>query len=337
MVRFNIPTVMTADELMDLAYHRAAKAVKPAGIKSKLASERALAIAKLQSIQDILGSRLKNYVEAFPTIEDLHPYYREMVDILVGVDRLRKSLGALSWAKRKITGVCSATISRLKQENNPGAINRQRSAAYGRVSSVLKQIDQDLVFINSSRDVLRKLPEIDPELPTIVIAGYPNVGKSLLVDRLSSAKPEVAAYPFTTKQVSVGHFEIGRISYQVIDTPGLLDSDPDGKKKIERQAVMSLKHLADLMVFMLDPSEYCGYPLELQLNLLDRLKTALPDLTVIVIENKSDLKTTDSDRQKISALNNHGIDELRTEIINELKEKAQSIKAEQQKKYQESL
>ena len=337
MVRFKIPTVMTADELMDLAYHRAAKAVKPAGVKSRLASERALAIAKLQSIQDILGSRLKNYVEAFPTIEALHPYYREMVDILVGVDRLRKSLGALSWAKRKISGVCSTTIRKLKQETNPEAVNRERSAAYGRVSSVLKQIDQDLVFINSSRDVLRKLPEIDPELPTAVIAGYPNVGKSLLVDRLSSAKPEVAAYPFTTKQVSVGHFEVERVSYQVIDTPGLLDSDPDSKKKIERQAVMSLKHLADLMVFMLDPSEYCGYPLDLQLNLLERLRKALPELPVIVVENKSDLKTTDSDRLKISALNNTGVDALKTEMITLLNEKALQIKAEQQRRYQESL
>jgi nucleolar GTP-binding protein len=322
MAPFKIPTVMTADELTDYAFHRAAKVPRPK-TRSKVTSERAFAIAKLQSIQDSLGGQFKKYVEKFPSIDQLHPFYRELIDVLIGVDRLKKSLGAMSWAKRKIVGVCSTNIRKIKQEDDRGKINAMRSAAYGRVSSVLQQVNEELLFLNSARQTLRKLPEIDVEQPTVVIAGSPNVGKSMLVKCLSSARPEVAAYPFTTKQVTVGHFEVDRTRYQVIDTPGLLDSDPDARKKIERQAVMSLEHLADLIVFLLDPSEYCGYPLEVQLNLKDQLSKTFNNIPMLVVENKSDLKATDTDRIKVSALNETGIDELRLLILTELQQNDQ--------------
>lgn len=314
MALFKIPTVMTADELTDYAFHRAAKVPRPK-MKSKLSSERAFAIAKLQSVQDSLGGQFKKYVDKFPSIDQLHPFYIELIDVLIGTDRLKKSLGAMSWAKRKIVGVCSTNIRKIKQEDDRSRINELRNAAYGRVSSVLQQVNDELLFLNSARQTLRKLPDIDVDQPTIVIAGSPNVGKSLLVKCLSSAKPEVAAYPFTTKQVTVGHFEVDRTRYQVIDTPGLLDSDPDKRKKIERQAVMSLEHLADLIVFMLDPSEYCGYPMEGQLNLMEQLTKTFNEIPMLVVENKSDLMTTSSDRIKISALNETGIGELRSIII----------------------
>ncbi|UCH88029.1 MAG: 50S ribosome-binding GTPase [Thermoplasmata archaeon] len=319
MTVFKIPGVMTADELTELAFHRAAKKSKPGGAGSKLTRERAFAIAKLQIIQDVLTEKLKKYTKGFPSIDNLHPFYNQLVDVLVGNDRLKKALGAMDWGRRKIAGVCTANIRRIKTEDNINEIQKHRNAAYGRVASVLKQINSELLLLNTARETLRKMPDIDPEVPTVVIAGYPNVGKSMLVERLSSARPEIAAYPFTTKQVLVGHIEVEWVKYQVIDTPGLLDSDPSEKKNIERQAVMALEHLANLMVFVLDPSEYCGYPLEVQLGLSERLKNYFPKLAMIEVENKSDLKVLDSERLKISAMKGEGIDKLKELILSELK------------------
>ena len=325
MTLFKIPTVLTGDELTDLAFKKAAKIVAKKVGKNKVNSERALGLAKIQSIQNLLGARLKKYETAFPSLNQLHPFYHEIIDILLSLDDLRKALGALNWARRKINGVCSKSISELKRAKMLEDIAKIQRSAYGRVSSVLRQINKQLLFLNTARETLRGLPEINPELPTVVIAGSPNVGKSMLVKKLSSGKPEVAAYPFTTKRVTVGHIDVGYLKYQVIDTPGLLDSDPETKKNIERQAVMALKHLADLIVFVLDPSEYCGYPLETQFNLLGRLKKTFPEISFIVIENKSDLKSTDAELLKVSAIDDIGLDELKDEIMISLKEAEEQI------------
>lgn len=52
---------------------------------------------------------------------------------------------------------------------------------------------------------LRRIPEIDMSIPTLVLVGAPNVGKSSIVRIVSSGTPEVANYPFTTRGLSVGH------------------------------------------------------------------------------------------------------------------------------------
>lgn len=315
MPPFKIPTIMTSDELVDLAFSRAGKVKKHFKVKSKLARDRATVIAKIQVINDVLSERLKRFNDSFPSINNLHPFYLHLTDILIGNDRLKKALGSLSWARRKISGVCANNLKRVKYAKNLDDLEKSRAAVYGRTASVLKQIDPELVLLNSARDILLKMPDIDPDLPTIVIAGSPNVGKSMLVRRLSSAKPEIASYPFTTKKIMVGHFTHNRVKHQVIDTPGLLDKDPSEKKVIERQAALALEHLADIILFVTDPSEYCGYVLDDQLDLINKLSEHFQNVPTIVVDNKSDLKQVESERFKISAKTGKGISKLKKRIL----------------------
>jgi len=104
------------------------------------------------------------------------------------------------------------------------------------------------------------LPDIRPDEPAIVIAGYPNVGKSSFVNRVTRASNQIAEYPFTTKGVQIGHFERDHVRYQIVDTPGLLDRPEDERNDIERQAVSALEHLADVVVFVLDPPATAATP-----------------------------------------------------------------------------
>ncbi len=62
---------------------------------------------------------------------------------------------------------------------------------------------------------LRKLPTIDASLPTLALIGAPNVGKSSLVQVLSSGTPQVCNYPFTTRSIKMGHFYIDGNKHQV--------------------------------------------------------------------------------------------------------------------------
>lgn len=62
---------------------------------------------------------------------------------------------------------------------------------------------------------LRSLPYVRPDLPTLALVGAPNVGKSSLVNILSSGTPEVCNYPFTTRSIKMGHFYVGQQQHQV--------------------------------------------------------------------------------------------------------------------------
>lgn len=125
---------------------------------------------------------------------------------------------------------------------------------------------------------------------TVVVAGYPNVGKSSFIRLVSTAEPEIAAYPFTTKGIIVGHRDVGKGErVQFIDTPGVLERPADERNPIERQAVSAIINTADVMLFILDASEHCGYALDDQIRLQDEIRR-LVDVPVVTVANKADLQ-----------------------------------------------
>jgi nucleolar GTP-binding protein len=305
---FNIPTVLTSDEVLGKAFKKASKVSIPgrAGIRKK----RRIAKAKIESASQTIDSTLKKYVKSFPTLDNLHPFYRALIDLLLDTDRMKKSLGSLDWCRKTVLKVARESSSKISRAKEMKDIDPMRKAAYGRMSSIVGDIKKELAFLGEARQEMKKMPGINPELPTIVVAGYPNVGKSQLVRAISSAKPRIASYPFTTKRVSIGHFEIRYQTYQVIDTPGLLDREIEDRNDIEKQAINALEHLADMVIFIFDPTETCGYEMGSQENLLRTIRREFAGIPVIPVENKMDIATTSSDRMKISALEGSHVENL---------------------------
>lgn len=309
---YKIPTILTPDEIIDKAFKKAKKV--QVVVKNKSEKQRKIAIAKVRKASNTISSTLNRYVKSFPSFDMIPTFYYELFDVSIGIDSLKKSLGALDWCRKTVEKVASETINNISRSNVKEQIKNHHKAAYGRFSSLLRQISDDLEFLAIARQNLLHTPEIDAEKPTIVIAGAPNVGKSLLVRRISSAKPKIASYPFTTKGISVGHFDSGRFAYQVIDTPGLLDREMEKRNEMELKAILALRHLANVIVFVIDPSEYCGYGMDSQLRILSDIKSSFSDIPIIEVENKMDIVKLDSERIKICALGGEGLEKLRDVI-----------------------
>ena len=87
---------------------------------------------------------------------------------------------------------------------------------------------------------LQKIPVIDLSLPTIVLVGSPNVGKSSIIRAISSGTPEVNNYPFTTRGMTLGHVRVNGATYQIMDSPGLLDRPDDERNEMELLTIASL-------------------------------------------------------------------------------------------------
>lgn len=293
-----IPTVPTADEVLDRCFRRAAAKMKLKANKDRANQDFVRAVS--HSIHD----RLVHVIQTFPEFETLPPFYRETVDILYGIPRLKKALGAIGWAARWSRLHGPDLIYETRRGGDPLAA---RKKAVARLASVVHQIDSELRFLNEVRNVVRKLPHVE-DIFTIVIAGYPNVGKSSFIRLVSTADPEVASYPFTTKGVIVGHRVDGRKRMQFIDTPGVLDRLPEERNPIERQAMAAITNIADVILFIIDPSEHCGFPLEDQMKLYEEITSTI-DVPVIAVANKSDIKGLEG-YASMSTGQNTGVDEV---------------------------
>jgi nucleolar GTP-binding protein len=312
-----IPTVMRADELMDSTFRRASKiTVHQADAFQRM---KATETARVRSVQNSLSSTLQGYVKRFPSFDGLPEFYQELAHTLLDLDRTRKALGSIDWAWKRINEIGDEAVKEIKRGQHAEQVLQAKSQAYGRIASILHQIDNHLAFLDEARRNLRRLPVIEHDQPTLVVAGYPNVGKSSLVRKVSTGTPEVANYPFTTKGVVVGHFEKRFVRHQIVDTPGLLDRDMDSRNAIEMQAIQALRHLADVIIFLVDPSEHCGYTLEAQLKLLEDTKKAFPETPFLVAESKSDLKKVGVGEVAVSTETGEGVDELMAMALQRIK------------------
>ncbi len=301
MIYERLRTVPTADELLDQAFRRALRPAKAGKGRGTVSIQRSM----VQTVADVLSIRLLKTVHDFPNFDELSPFYYELTETIIGVEKLKMSLASVHWAGNKVRSIAREYQKKMRPENSVHI----RKQAYARIASIVNEVDENLRFLNDARGKLRKLPEISG-VPTIIVAGYPNVGKSSFVRRVTDAKPEIATYPFTTKGIYIGHFYRDRTRYQVVDTPGLLDRPLDSRNAIELQAISALKHVGDLVLLLIDPAEHCGYPLTAQLSLLHEIEQTL-EIPVLAVANKCDLADFHGDWEcQISAETGYGVDEV---------------------------
>ncbi|WP_424358411.1 NOG1 family protein [Methanocella sp. MCL-LM] len=323
MIFEKIHTILTADELVDKAFSRSVRAGR-GKIGGEYTDKREIEESMVITAGNILGDNLRNAVKDWPNLDRLEPFYREMADILVGVDELKMKLSSVSWASEKSRDISRKYVGMIRKSPDPALLRKQ---AFGRMASIAYDVDKDLRFLNDARNKLRQLPEIKDE-PTIVVAGYPNVGKSSFVAAVTGAKPEIAPYPFTTKGIVIGHFTKNKIRYQVIDTPGLLDRPLEKRNDIELQAIAALRHVGNVLLFIIDPSETCGFTLEEQEELLKEVKE-LVKMPVVTVANKIDVEHSKANADlEMSTLKGEGVAAVKQRLV-EMIEKIESLKPPQ--------
>ena len=290
--------VPTSQELLDIAFKKAMKSSAqvsknaPILIKAKKKEGRRVNVAN-----KVLLERILKIIKMVPMIDDLPDFYRELASILVDVDKLKLILGKLNGILPVLRKIENEHQRELRHIQAPNEGDRIRRAAFGRISSVIKKQRKNLEYLNDIRGRLRQIPSIELLMPCVVVAGYPNVGKSSIVKNISTNKRiEVKEYPFTTKQLKMGHLEFEgefeNIRIQCLDTPGILDRPISSRNSIELQAILALRLISDLILFIFDPTPASGYSVNSQINLFKEVKenfTKEGEIEILTIINKMDL------------------------------------------------
>lgn len=177
-------------------------------------------------------------------------------------------------------------------------------------------------------------------LADVGLVGYPNVGKSTLISRISAARPKIADYPFTTLQPNLGVVVVGDAkeerSFVVADIPGLIEGASAGAGL----GTQFLRHIerTRLLVHLVDVSDASGRPdpvkdAEVIMGELESFGAKLEQKPVIMVASKIDVANKDKlaklkryckkqgmDLFPISAVTGKGIDELKYAMAEKVEE-----------------
>ena len=126
-------------------------------------------------------------------------------------------------------------------------------------------------------------------LADVGLVGFPNAGKSTLLSTLSSAKPKIANYPFTTLEPSLGIVEYrDRHSFVMADIPGIIEGASEGKGL----GLRFLRHIErnSLLLFMVPgDTDDIKHEYEVLLNELRQFNPEMLDKHRVLAVTKSDL------------------------------------------------
>ncbi len=219
----------------------------------------------------------------------LHCVDKDLLNTLYDADHFRIALGQLSTAKHLIETVSRDYVRLLKYAQSLFQCKQLKRAALGRMATICRRLKDPLVYLEQVRQHLGRLPSIDPNTRTLLICGYPNVGKSSFLRSVTRADVDVQPYAFTTKSLFVGHFDYKYLRFQAIDTPGILDHPLEEMNTIEMQSITAIAHLRSAILYFMDLSEQCGYTVMAQIQLFKSIRPLFANKLVFVVINKIDV------------------------------------------------
>lgn len=225
-------------------------------------------IKKIKVLTDELVRQIRDLVSSYPSLDNIHEFYRAVVEVWVPPSNLKNILDSIWSTQFKLRKIAGRYIKKIdsfelgdttEKKEYVERLMRIKKAAYGRLCSLVEDLDEDLSFLRKVTKQLANLPDYDPTSPAVVVAGPPNSGKSTLIKQVSNARVKTASYPFTTKRITFGHFDLDISDFislrtQIVDTPGLFDHPLDERKDPELLALKAIRHLGDVIMILLDAS-----------------------------------------------------------------------------------
>ena len=310
------------DRIIEDALAKAARESRKIAFKGKLETVRRKERIRIMVVYRSITTNLRRAYKIVNAYLYANDFYKDLVGIYYSEDDIMRSRRELRNMLVLADKLRDEYLNRLRVAKTIDEMGRVRKECLGRLVSIIKRKKNLLHKVLEMWKYAHRLPSINIDEPTVVVAGPPNVGKSTLVNTLSTAQVKVASYPFTTKDIHVGHIITDYYKIQLIDTPGLLDRPLSERNEVEMKAVVALKHLSDIIIYMFDPSPFRYYNLDEQLSIYNEIKKSFGDALLIPVVNKIDIMEIDvanylDERSiiMISLKDGVGVDLLRNRVL----------------------
>lgn len=261
----------------------------------RLDKRKDLELIKIKYLNESIHRKLKKLTGNFPKFSKVDDIYKKLINTAPSkVEDIEKAIGKIMWITNSIDDLTQTNEHKIKKTRNQNTINFIMQKHLGKVNSYFKKNKECFQTLDDARKFMNKMPTFE-DLFTVAIGGFPNVGKSTLMKAITGSDVEIQNYPFTTKGLMFGFIEDkGKKAVQLIDTPGLLGRDKNND--IEERAQIVLRNYCEIIVFVLDLTESCGFSCDAQMKLLK--KTAEQKKNLVLYFSKTDIYNEETDERK---------------------------------------
>ncbi|CAN0900427.1 GTP-binding protein 4 [Linum grandiflorum] len=284
-----LPMVMPSVDILASAVRKAKRVQPTKGIANIAKRERNRGAKRLDALMKELAAPLKAYIENFPKRKYLHPYERSLVELTLGDGVYEEVLRNVNALKKKVVVVGKEHASLCAQTQTKREAEERLKEGLEKIEDVFTSDGKAVDDLMNIAKTLRAMPVVDLETPTLCLVGAPNVGKSSLVRTLSTGKPEICNYPFTTRGILMGHIALNFQHFQVTDTPGLLKRSDDDRNNLEKLTLAVLSHLPTAVLYVHDLTGECGISPSNQFVIYKEIKERFRDHLWLDVVSKCDL------------------------------------------------
>ncbi len=171
-------------------------------------------------------------------------------------------------------------IKSIEEEITKTKYNKATEHHIGRLKAKLAALKETVLKRASSKSGGEGFSVKKSGDASVVLVGFPSVGKSTLLNSLTGTKSAVAAYEFTTLDVVPGSMEYKGATIQILDVPGLVKGAASGRGR--GKEVLAVVRNADLAVIMLDVFQPVHHDILIEElnNAGIRVNSAPPDVTI---------------------------------------------------------
>ncbi|MDD3178136.1 MAG: 50S ribosome-binding GTPase [Candidatus ainarchaeum sp.] len=226
----------------------------------------------INHIQNKIIEKLSSVINKLPDYTKMNEYYLTMSKNICPITTMDKHRNHYLTTIVLINKMSEKYKRSIKRERDKRKRNFLKKEYLGRIASIIKKLDSTNKILKTYTKDFGRIA--DPKKYfSIVIVGLPNSGKTTLLTKITDANPEINTYEFTTKSLNLGYFKIREEIIQVVDTPGLIHLEFKEMNFIEKNAIVAIKTLADIVLFLYNKN----IDLKKQEEMYEYLKKENPD------------------------------------------------------------
>ena len=286
-----INKIQSSDLYIDRFLSSAVKTTSRTKIQIKFGKAKKIKSLEKNKIINAYDKALKileQITNSFSNVFALNEIYQKLLSYDdIEFDEINKAIDKITKVSESLNKKLEDVKYKLKKSKETERIYSIQNSAIGFLTSKLERLNNTFTYLENARKILRNLPYFKDDHITVAISGFPNVGKSTLLKKITTADPEIQPYSFTTKGLNLGYYK----NYQFIDTPGTLNRTK--LNKIEQKAELILTEVADKIIFVVDST--LGYGIDKNKKLYDKLKKL--NKPIIIYVSMTDIESPDKVRE----------------------------------------